>query len=74
MCLALPAQIIDLLENQRALVNLGGIRKEISLALVEQAKVGDFVIIHVGYALTLLDEQEALNTLDLFAQMAQGRI
>lgn len=70
MCLALPAKITQLLENDRAIVNLGGIEKEISTILVEQVKEGDFVIIHVGYALTKLDEGEAQKTLTLIQTMA----
>ena len=70
MCLAIPAQIVTLLENEQAIVNLGGIEKQISLALLDKAiRVGDYVIVHVGYALTHLDEAEANKTLQLFAQM-----
>lgn len=69
MCLAMPVQIIKLLPAARALVNLGGIEKEISTAFLEQVAVGDYVILHVGYALTRLDEQEAQKTLQLFARM-----
>ena len=71
MCLALPAQITQILDQQRALVNLGGIIKEVSIALLNEVQIGDYVIIHVGYALTRLDEQEAQKTLSLFAQMLQ---
>lgn len=69
MCLALPAQITQILDNDRAIINLGGITKEISIALLDEVVEGDYVIIHVGYALTRLDEQEAQKTLNLFAQM-----
>lgn len=69
MCLALPAQITHILDDDRAIINLGGITKEISIALLEKVDEGDYVIIHVGYALTRLDEQEAQKTLSLFAQM-----
>lgn len=72
MCLAMPAQITKMLGNQRALVNLGGIEKEISTLLLEDIAEGDYVILHVGYALTRLDEQEAQKTLLLFAEMMQG--
>ncbi len=71
MCLAMPAQITQILDNARAIINLGGITKEISLALLDEVAEGDYVIIHVGYALTRLDEQEAKKTLSLFAQMLQ---
>lgn len=73
MCLALPAQVIRLLDSQRALVNLGGIEKEISIALLEQVNEGDYVILHVGYALTRLDEEEAKKTLKLFAEMQEAQ-
>lgn len=69
MCLALPAKITKILPNQRAIANLGGIEKEISVILLEQVKEGDYVIIHVGYALSRLDEAEAQKTLALFAEM-----
>ena len=71
MCLAMPAEVLKLLDNQRALVNLGGIQKEISVLLLEQVQVGDYVILHVGYALTKLNEPEAQETLRLFAEMMQ---
>lgn len=69
MCLAMPAQITQLLGDDRAIVNLGGVTKEISISLLDKIAIGDYVIIHVGYALTRLDESEAKKTLDLFAQM-----
>lgn len=70
MCLAMPAQITELLNEHRAIANLGGISREISVALLDEVRVGDYVIVHVGYALTRLDEEEARKTLDLFAQMS----
>lgn len=74
MCLALPAQIIQVLPDNRALIQIGGISKEISIVFLEAVAVGDYVIIHAGYALTRLDEQEAKKTLALFAQMAEGAL
>lgn len=68
MCLALPARIVELLDGDQCRVELGGVRKEISLALVDDAAVGDYVIVHVGYALTKLDPEEAAQTLALFAE------
>ena len=50
MCLAIPARIVELLDGDQCRVELGGVRKEISLALVDGAAVGDYVIVHVGYA------------------------
>lgn len=70
MCLALPALVTDILPDAMATVDLGGVRKEVSLALVEGVAVGDYVIVHVGYALSKLDPDEAARTLALFAEMA----
>ena len=67
MCLAIPARIVARLESDRAIVELGGVRKDISLALVENVAVGDYVIVHVGYALQRLDTAEAERTLATLA-------
>lgn len=69
MCLAIPAQVVELRANDQAVVDLAGVRKEVSLALVEDVSVGDYVIVHVGYALNKLDQDEAEKTLRLFAEM-----
>ena len=71
MCLAIPAQVVELREGDQAVVELAGVRKEISLALVDQVAVGDYVIVHVGYALNKLDPDEAAKTLALFAEIGQ---
>jgi len=55
--------------GQHGTVDMGGVRKQVSLALLEEVRIGDYVIVHVGYALTLLDQVEAEQTLALFAQM-----
>lgn len=68
MCLAIPARIVEIAEGDRAIVDLGGVRKEVSLALVDGAVIGDYVIVHVGYALTRLDPEEAVQTLALMAE------
>ena len=69
MCLAIPACVEELIAGDSAIVNLGGVRKEISLALVEDVAVGDYVIVHVGFALQKLDPEEAAQTLALFAEI-----
>ena len=69
MCLAIPAEVVELSAGELAIVDLGGVRKEVSLALVEEVKVGDYVIVHVGYALTRLDREEAHKTLALMAEV-----
>lgn len=67
MCLALPARVIELRDLQQAVVELGGVHKTISLALVDGIEPGDYVIVHVGYALTRLDPAQAEATLALMA-------
>ncbi|MDC8786135.1 HypC/HybG/HupF family hydrogenase formation chaperone [Roseateles koreensis] len=71
MCLAIPALLLELREAEQALVDLGGIRKQISIALVPEAQVGDYVIVHVGHAIGRIDPEEAQRTLALFDEMAQ---
>jgi hydrogenase expression/formation protein HypC len=68
MCLAIPALVLKRLEDDEALIDAGGVRKRISLALVPDTAEGDYVIVHVGYALSRLDPAEAERTLALFAQ------
>jgi hydrogenase expression/formation protein HypC len=70
MCLALPARIVTLQDGDNAVVELGGVRKSVSVALTPEAKVGDYVIVHVGHAIGLLDADEAEKTLALFAEMS----
>ena len=70
MCLAVPALVVELLPGDMARIELDGLRKEISLALVEGVSAGDYVILHVGYALQRLDPEEAAETLSLFAELA----
>ena len=67
MCLAIPARVVSLPSPDTAIVELSGVRKEVSLALVDGVVPGDYVIVHVGYALTRLDPDEAQKTLDAFA-------
>ena len=73
MCLALPARIVEIPETEVAVVDMGGVRKRISIALVPEAKLGDFVIVHVGHAIGMLDEEEALASLALFAELASRK-
>lgn len=71
MCLAIPAKLVEIRPNDQAVVELGGIRKEISIALVPGVVVGDYVIVHVGHAIGQIDPEEAERTLALFGEMAQ---
>jgi hydrogenase expression/formation protein HypC len=69
MCLGVPGRVEDVWEQdgtRMATVDFGGVRKEVCLAYVPDVQVGDYTIVHVGFALTKLDEKSALETLDLF--------
>jgi hydrogenase expression/formation protein HypC len=70
MCLAIPALVVEIFDPETALVDMGGVRKRVSIALVPEAKLGDYVIIHVGHAIGMLDEEEARASLALFAELA----
>jgi len=67
MCLAIPVRVVDIPEPDVALIDLAGVRKNVSLALVDGVVPGDYVIVHVGYALTRLDPEQAARTLAAFA-------
>jgi len=73
MCLAIPARVVALPEPDTAVIDVGGVRKRISLALVEGVTVGEYVIVHVGYALTRLDPEQAARTLAAFSEAAPAR-
>ncbi|OGB45190.1 MAG: hypothetical protein A3F76_07085 [Burkholderiales bacterium RIFCSPLOWO2_12_FULL_65_40] len=70
MCLAIPARVVELLPGQQAVVDLSGVRKQVSIALVDDAQLGDYVIVHVGYAIGKIDPDEAERTLALFTELA----
>lgn len=70
MCLAIPARVVELLPGQQAVVDLSGVRKQVSIALVDDAQLGDYVIVHVGYAIGKIDPDEAERTLAVFAELA----
>ena len=71
MCLAIPAQVTELLAENMARVSLDGVIKVVSIALVENVQVGDYIVLHVGYALAKIDETEALRTLSLLRDAAE---
>ena len=74
MCLGIPGRIMDI-RGDRGLpmgtVDFGGVRRDVCLAFVPDADVGDYVIVHVGYALNRLDPEEAAETLRLFAELTE---
>ena len=72
MCLGIPGKIIDIYEAnglQMGKVDFGGVTKEICLAYVPEARIGTYAIVHVGFALNILDEAEALETLQLLREI-----
>ncbi len=62
MCLSIPAKIENISENE-AIVNLSGNRMKVSLDLLDEVKIGDYVLVHAGYAIQKIDEKEAEETL-----------
>ena len=72
MCLAIPAQVLSIdSATDQACVSLDGVRKDVSLALVEGIEVGDYVLVHVGYALNRISPEEAEETLRLMRAMSE---
>ena len=76
MCLAVPGQIVSIAGDDPVVrfgrVSFGGVVREVSLAYVPEAVVGDYVIVHAGFALNRIDEEEAQKTLDLLRQLDVG--
>lgn len=68
MCLAIPAKVVELEDGDMAVVAVEGVKKRISTALLDEVAVGDYVLIHVGYALHKLSPEEAARTLELMAE------
>jgi len=71
MCLAIPV-LIKSIEGKEAEVEIGGITRRISLWLTPEARVGDYALIHTGYAINILNQQEAEETLRLFEEIAEA--
>lgn len=71
MCLAIPA-LIKSVEDREAEVEMGGVSRRISLWLTPEAKAGDYVLVHAGYAINALDQKEAQETLSLFEELAEA--
>ena len=75
MCLGVPGKIIEIYETEglkMGKIDFGGVTREACLAYVPEAQIGDYTIIHVGFALNLISEQEAQETLDLLRQIADA--
>lgn len=74
MCLGVPGKIVDIYESnglKMGMMDFGGVKREACLAYVPEAQVGDYALIHVGFALNLISEDEALETLALLQQIAE---
>jgi len=71
MCLAIPA-LIKSIDGQQAVADIEGVTREISLQLTPEAKVGDYVLLHTGYAISVIDAAEAEETLKLLREMAEA--
>ncbi|MCX6000130.1 MAG: HypC/HybG/HupF family hydrogenase formation chaperone [Chloroflexi bacterium] len=71
MCLAVPV-LIKYIEGKEAEVEIGGIGRRISLWLTPEARAGDYVLLHTGYAISVIDQEEARETLRLFEEMAES--
>jgi hydrogenase expression/formation protein HypC len=71
MCLAIPGQIIEIVDdaNRLAKVEVAGVQRTVNVGLLDSAEAGDWVLIHVGFAMSLIDEAEATATLELLEQM-----
>jgi hydrogenase expression/formation protein HypC len=72
MCLGIPAKVIELYENKgmkMAKVDFGGVVKEACMEYLPEVKLGDYTLVHVGFGLSIIDEQEALETMDLLKQI-----
>jgi hydrogenase expression/formation protein HypC len=70
MCLAVPAEIIELRDNETALAEIGGVQQVISLMLLDGVEVGDFVLVHAGFAIEKVDPEEARRTMELFEELS----
>ena len=71
MCLAVPVKIMSI-DGEEAVVDIGGVTRPVSIALTPEAKVGDYVLLHTGYAINVLNEEEAQETLSLLERMVEA--
>ena len=71
MCLAVPGQIVELLDGGQALVDFMGVKKKVVLDLLEKSAVGEYVIVHAGFAINTLQKEEALETLKYFREISE---
>ncbi|MFA5031915.1 MAG: HypC/HybG/HupF family hydrogenase formation chaperone [bacterium] len=72
MCLGIPVEVVKINDEETALIELTGVQKEINIQLVPQVKIGDWVILHAGFAIEIIDEKEAEKTLDSFRELMEA--
>ena len=72
MCLSVPARVVEVHDDHWATVEVGGTSKRVSIALVEAVQAGEYVLVHVGFAIQKVDEEEARLTLELFEEMLRA--
>jgi hydrogenase expression/formation protein HypC len=68
MCIAIPAQVVEI-DGDKGIVNLGGVNKEINFSFTPEVKEGDWVLMHTGFALNVMSEEDAQETLKLFKEL-----
>ncbi len=71
MCLGVPMKLVRR-DGDKGIVEAGGVRREVSLLLVPEAREGDYVIVHAGFAISVVDKEEAERTLELLRQLSLG--
>ena len=70
LCLAVPAKIVEIKEDSKAIADFGGVEREVSVQLVEhKVKVGAYVLVHVGFAIEVIDEKQAQETLEIWQEL-----
>lgn len=70
MCVAIPAQVIEIINNE-AVVSYGGVKTSVDISLIEELKLGDYVLVHAGCAMQKIDSDEAQKTLELFKLLGE---
>ncbi|MFC1898396.1 HypC/HybG/HupF family hydrogenase formation chaperone [Candidatus Cloacimonadota bacterium] len=68
MCLAIPGKLVEKVNDEKGLVDLGGVKKEIALNFIPEVKIGEWILIHTGFGLEIISEEDALETIDLLQQ------
>ncbi|NHJ86249.1 MAG: HypC/HybG/HupF family hydrogenase formation chaperone [Asgard group archaeon] len=70
MCLAIPAKVIEIIDDDTIFVDFGGIKRQVKSTLIEdEIKINDYVLVHIGFAMAVVEEKEALETLKLLAEI-----